>query len=229
MTPVSTSSVAPFDWLPNEILLEILKFAMDHHTPFVLDDYYLSLNSGKAKESPSRPPQYAHLNDWRIINSINQRVRRVGKVAFFSAKTFALDIWASDQLQSSPFTWFGSASNQEIALQYIRSIILVVPIWDTEAAFLRLPNTLTIFKRLKCSKILLTYEPSCLVDCIYKAERVDVPKEIKQLLGNKGVTDKMMPELHACKGKGYVNWPNYLKLLAKHISNLAGQNRHCGN
>ncbi|KAL9036946.1 MAG: hypothetical protein Q9214_005911 [Letrouitia sp. 1 TL-2023] len=92
--------------------------------------------------------QQDHLLDWRVAGSVCKRLRRLGKKAFFSSKTFAMDLNLAKRLQELSLTRL-STGDQRTASRYINSIILVYHNLRSPSAFITLPRRIAGFPFLK--------------------------------------------------------------------------------
>ncbi|KAI0432294.1 hypothetical protein F5Y09DRAFT_302178 [Xylaria sp. FL1042] len=212
MMSVPTSSIAYFDRLPDEILLQILNDVIEPASPF-FPEYCVQTSKERSKNqvssflpklraitTPFFSSQYIHLDKWLIVNLTSRRIRRLGREAFFRSTTIAMNSSLPERLGNGTFSAFGSALDQEIALRNIRSIILVDLTMYIASVFLQLPKTLRAFPRLERSMILVGFRRQEPVLLISEVERVQVPGELKRLLGSIGVASGAVPEIALCKG-----------------------------
>lgn len=93
--------------------------------------------------------QRPHLLDWRIAGSVCKRFRGLGKEAFFSKKVFALDFDLAKRLQELEISRI-STQDQQTALKYISSIILIYRNVHSPSALITLPRRIAAFLSLKC-------------------------------------------------------------------------------
>ncbi|KAI0405237.1 hypothetical protein F4802DRAFT_597366 [Xylaria palmicola] len=199
----STSSIAYFDRLPDELLLLILNHAMEQRTPPFFPEYCVqtvreSCTGQKSTDAPLSS-QSAHLKDWRGISMTSRRIRGLGREAFFGAKTIAMTSSFPERLRKGTFAAFGGPSDQELALRSIRSIILVDVVAYSPSVFILLPKILRLFPKLGETVILFGYRRHEPVQLISEAGRVDTPIELQHLLGGIGLTSELMPEIAVCK------------------------------
>ncbi|KAI0457155.1 hypothetical protein F5B21DRAFT_464587 [Xylaria acuta] len=220
------SSVAYFDRLPDEILLEILKFAMKHEYPFfpehclqhlIRHDCHLRRLVNCPDDESNFPCQYPHLDDWFTIKAINRRTRRLSWEAFFSSKTIAMTSSLPKELSDGTFVAFGSALDQKTALWFIRSISLVDLSTTNPLEIMRMPRTLGVFPRLKEIKLLCGYEklqirkldiPVC------RAQWRCAPTELNRLLGGIGLTDGVVLQIALVDG---VSWSDFQTWLVTDV------------
>ena len=92
--------------------------------------------------------QQPHLLDWRIAGSVSNHLRRLGKIAFFSCKVFAMDINLVQMLQETSLTRL-SSEDQQTASKYIDSIILINRNLQSPSTFISLPRRIAGFPHLK--------------------------------------------------------------------------------
>ena len=153
-----TSAVSHFDSLPNEIVREILNWAMVRDTPFDLGDCIRTATAVETTvNSDSQWPLYdasiesqqRHLQDWRIAGSVCGRVRSLGKEAFFTSKVFAMDLTLAKRLQARSLSRL-STEDQQIASQRITSVILMVDNLQTPSTFINIPRCIAAFPKLEC-------------------------------------------------------------------------------
>lgn len=116
-------------------------------------------NSGTFDNTPvhQKTPQSNHLQDWILINSINRRIRRLGKESFFRIKVFAMkeDIPARLQKENLPKMIVG---DQRLALSCIRHIVVVDPRTGSPMWYLdRLPKILAAFPNLRRCTLLFGF------------------------------------------------------------------------
>ncbi|TGJ82188.1 hypothetical protein E0Z10_g6578 [Xylaria hypoxylon] len=223
---ISTSSIAYFDRLPDEILLKILCDAMEHESPFFPEYCVQAANERRECRGPFHlsklnartayflSSQYIHLNNWLFVNTTSRRVRSLGREAFFGSKTIAMNSSLPGRLRSGAFSAFGNALDQELALRNIRSIVLVDLTMYISSVFLQLPKTLHAFPRLENSMILVGFRRQVPELLISEMERVHVPTELKQLLGSIGLASEMMPQIVLCKG---IQWPELRIMLTMDV------------
>ncbi|KAI0970892.1 hypothetical protein F4678DRAFT_106900 [Xylaria arbuscula] len=214
---IPTSSIAYFDRLPDEILLQILNDAMERDSPFFPEH---CVQAGKehpklrAIKTHFLSSQYVHLDDWLFVNILSHRIRRLGREAFFRSKTIAMNSSLAERLRNGTFSAFGGARDQELVLRNIRSIILVDLTMYITSVFLQLPKTLRAFPNLERSTIMVGFrrqEPALLIS---KAERRQAPIELRRLLGNIGIDSEAVPEMALCKG---LYWAELREMLTRDV------------
>ena len=175
------------DRVPDELIFEILKYAMIRDTPFDIvecirvsksldqpetleENQQISfegydtlrdmaqeftrpykeesrerMSKRQTSKSKSEWPLYdatiniqqPHLLDWRLAGSVCRRLRKMGKVAFWTSKTFVFNMSTAEALQSLSLTCLNIES-QRTALRYIRSIILMPPQLYSPSSFIPL-------------------------------------------------------------------------------------------
>ncbi|KAI0529834.1 hypothetical protein GGR58DRAFT_285773 [Xylaria digitata] len=221
-----SSSITYFDRLPDEILLEILNNAMENESPFFPEYCVQAANERRECRPPCHhvklnartayflSSQHAHLDNWLFVNSTSRRIRSLGREAFFSSKIIAMNSSLPERLHNGSFSAFGSALDQKIALRNIRAIILLDLTMYIASVFLQLPKTLHAFPRLERSTILVGFRRQEPVLLISETERVNVPVELKQLLGSIGLASGMMPKMALCKG---LQWPELRIMLTRDV------------
>ncbi|KAI0403453.1 hypothetical protein F4802DRAFT_290009 [Xylaria palmicola] len=150
-----TPSVAYLDRLPDELFLQILGFSMHDETEFYPEYCVHIFKESRRVRYPSRPghQQQSHLKDWCIVNATSRNIRRLGREAFFSAKTIAMSYSLPQQLRNGTFSAFGTAADQQIALRCTRSINLVDMMMTCPSTFMQLPATLQAFPKLERGKL----------------------------------------------------------------------------
>ncbi|KAL9603337.1 MAG: hypothetical protein Q9219_001199 [cf. Caloplaca sp. 3 TL-2023] len=92
--------------------------------------------------------QQLHLLDWRLAGSVCKRFRTLGKEAFFSNKAFALEPTLLQNLQELKVNRM-SIEDQQTALSYMNTIILVVHNLQSPGAFMRLGHRVAAFPSLE--------------------------------------------------------------------------------
>jgi hypothetical protein len=150
--------------LPDDILRVILDFAMARDSPFHIDNQRLDQKRfvfpyGQPKVH-DRTLQPVHRMDWIAINSTTRRIRTLGKVSFFSIKTFAIHKDLPARLQrNEPNAINGMMlHDQALALPYIRDIIFVDSKHTSPSFFLTLPKTLAAFPSLRRCTLLFGFD-----------------------------------------------------------------------
>jgi hypothetical protein len=147
--------------LSDDILQIILDLAMERDSPFYVDDPRLSqdrvVHPNGRDRLHDRTLQPVHRTDWITINSINRRMRTLGKVSFFSMKIFAIHDDLPARLQrNDPNSINGMMPHdQALALRYIRDIIIVNPKQASPSTYLALPQILAAFPCLRRCTLLV--------------------------------------------------------------------------
>ena len=155
------------DRVPDEILQNILEYAMIEDEPFCvemcfreaelierkkkMDPWHYAKQLGRRSDPfkcnlPS--DQLRHLLDWRAVVGTCRRIRRMGKPAFFSQKVFAMGPGLASQLQNLQVSRL-SAQDQQIAVKYMSSIIWTKNRTSSPSAFLKLSRHISTFPRLR--------------------------------------------------------------------------------
>ncbi|KAI1163344.1 hypothetical protein F5B18DRAFT_651680 [Nemania serpens] len=150
MSSFVTSSTN-INWLPDELLLQILNDSMYQESQFYPEYCVHISKESRQAQHPSRPghQQQPHLKDWCIVSATSRNIRRVGREAFFRSKTIAMSYSLPQQLRNGTFSAFGTPTDQKLALRFIRSINLVDMMMTCPSTFLQLPATLQVFPNLK--------------------------------------------------------------------------------
>ena len=178
--------VSILDRLADEILQHILDFAMARDSPFYIDDPFRGNNrklrrkkvlprivfesstgakdplyTGLKGDSPvhQHAPQSVHQTDWITINSTNRRIRTLGKLSFFRAKTIAMQAELPARLQRNDFKGIKRMwpNDQALALSYIRDLVIVNAKESSPTGFLQLPRTLAAFPCLRRCTLLFGF------------------------------------------------------------------------
>ena len=184
------TSQSKLNCLPDELLQKILEFTMLSKSPFYLDEFLRASQEAEdnrvgkfphGKPGSGKPPstsgnlydclnetQQIHLRDWRLINGTCKRFRQLGKEAFFSSKTFHMDLFQAEMLQNLQVTRL-SAENQEAALKFIPSIVFYLATVGSPSHFLTLPRRVSAFRRLAHLDLILGYHKGEILDDIKTA------------------------------------------------------------
>jgi len=180
--------VSILDRLADETLQHILDFAMARDSPFYIDDPFRGTNRRKRiKYSPppvlesstgakdplftghrgdtpvhQHAPQSVHRTDWIAINSTSRRIRALGKLSFFKAKTIAMHAGLPARLQRNDFEGIKRMwpNDQALALSYIRDVVIVNARECAPIGFLQLPRALAIFPCLRRCTLLFGFSTS---------------------------------------------------------------------
>ncbi len=198
MTLLGSSEIfqSKLNCLPDELLQKILEFAMLSESPLYLDEFLrasqeaehnrvrdisegkneiansLDRTSGKSTSDNLYDcldaTQKIHLRDWRLINGTCKRFRQLGKEAFFSSKTFLMEPFQVEKLQSLQITRL-SAEDQETALKYILSVVFLIWTVESPSPFLTLPRRVSAFRRLARLGCVFGYRKGESIDGITRA------------------------------------------------------------
>ena len=141
----STASV--MDGIPDEVLQMILNYAMIRDEPFCAETCFREAEFLSSRDYELSINQRPHLLDWRAVVGTCRRFRRIGKLAFFSQKVFAMGPCLASQLRNLQVTCL-SVEDQQIAVKYIRSIIWMENDTTSPSAFLTLSCHISAFPRL---------------------------------------------------------------------------------
>ncbi|KAL8990834.1 MAG: hypothetical protein Q9169_008026 [Polycauliona sp. 2 TL-2023] len=127
--------------LPEEVLTRIIAFAMASETPvllhlfLILDDEYHCQQKLRKFDPPERQKpdltrkrllprcHRRHYRDWIMVNGTCQRLRRIGKPAFFSEKVFDITKELIENLQAKKVKSL-SVSDVGLAKAYIRHLVI---------------------------------------------------------------------------------------------------------
>ena len=113
------------DRLPDEILQKILNYVMMRDDPFCIQEYFHDRNGGADRDLQRlHHSQRSHLLDWLLVVGTSQRLRRLGKEAFFSQKVFVMDSQYASKLRNLEAE-FLTTQDQHIAVGLIRAIVLI--------------------------------------------------------------------------------------------------------
>ena len=113
------------DRLPDELLQKILNHVMMRDDPFCIQEYFHDRNGGADRDLQRlHPSQRSHLLDWLLVVGTCERLRRLGKEAFFSQKVFVMDSQYASKLRNLE-AGFLSTQDQHIAVGLIRAIVLI--------------------------------------------------------------------------------------------------------
>ena len=137
--------------------------------------------------------QRPHLLDWRLAGSVCKRWRRMGKIAFWGQKVIAMDLAIAKEIQLSNMTYI-SKQDQQTAVKYIESVVLVPPPLSSPASFLTLPKCLTGFPSLRHVDFYFGQRWENRVGVLLKAsqQRMQPPQHFFNLLSAIGVcTEKL--------------------------------------
>ncbi|KAI1125730.1 hypothetical protein F5Y10DRAFT_246439 [Nemania abortiva] len=204
--PTSAHSISYINRVPDELLLQILKDAMEVTSPFFPEGDVRCRSNLLEYPFPfphylvAFPSQVNHLRDWRLVTSTCRRIRRVGMEAFFRTKTIVMSTSFPGKLRDGTCQYFGSALNQHLALKFTRSIIMVARLDDImySLALKQPPWALGAFSKLERSKLVVTtlgYH-----DSDFGGVLVDARTRIKRILGDIGLADKEIPEIFEYPG-----------------------------
>jgi hypothetical protein len=156
---------SPFERLSDDILRLILDLAMARDSPFYITDPRLGLDRITYEWGRPDQPQHdrslqpVHRVDWIAVTSTSHRTRAIGKVSFFTMKTFAIHRDVPARLQrSEPNAIKGMMlDDQALALRYIRDIIIVDPGENSPSTFLVLPQSIAAFSNLRRCTLLFRF------------------------------------------------------------------------
>ena len=113
------------DRIPDEILQEILTYAMMRDDPFCIQEYFHDRDIAANRDLQRvHHSQRSHLLDWLLVVGTCQRFRRLGKEAFFSQKVFVMSARFAIKLRNLE-AGFLSTQDQHIATRLIRSIVIL--------------------------------------------------------------------------------------------------------
>ncbi|KAI1110411.1 hypothetical protein F5Y14DRAFT_362308 [Nemania sp. NC0429] len=159
MMSTCTQPPASLEQLPDELLLQILKFSMHHEGQFYPEYCVHLFNESRRFRRLSRPgnQQRPHLQDWCMVNATSRSIRRVGKEVFFSCKTIAMSFDFPQRLRNGEFPAFGTPAEQQLALRLMRSINIVNMMATYPSTILQLPETLQVFPKLKHAMLSFGY------------------------------------------------------------------------
>jgi hypothetical protein len=151
--PTPQSQKSYFDLLSDDLLQRILVFVMERTLPVLFDDISCGLYTGETKtkniaHDVRRLSQNDHVDDWVLINSISQRIRKLGSEAFFRGKTFGMDINFPEKILrgSVPFL---QENVRKIALENITDVCFMEMRTHMAVDFMRLPQQAQLFPALK--------------------------------------------------------------------------------
>ncbi|KAI3323506.1 hypothetical protein HD806DRAFT_535333 [Xylariaceae sp. AK1471] len=170
--------ISRFDRLPDELL--------DHSEAINI------LNQDRTSQS-------VHHVDWVAINSTNRRFRRVGKVAFFASKTFALSSKTLSMLQSGTihaglYFPFNSVENRVTALENIRDLVVVDHGYHsiTSVWWFKLVLEMAIIPKL-CRLTICFYSPGNADDMSTAvALAIPVPTPLQNVMIEMGMPEKVL-------------------------------------
>ena len=219
--PQSTTSF--LDLLPDEILESILYFAVDRDHAFLMEKCMkpVSKKTGRLDWHT----QSVHLRDWRMVNSTNRRIRRVGKEVFFRAKTFVMSTFFADRLHRGPCGAL-SGADRALALANIESLVITEQAeyrMLSPTALLVLPARVRPFPRLR--RVVLSPEPyySTRGDELRQVrllvpggEREEMPQAFRDLMLAIGFPEGVEPEVAApepCRFRDRPSDPEYLEQI----------------
>ena len=119
------ATACAMDRLPDEIVQIILNYAMMSDDPFCIQEYFHDRNGGTDRNLQRlHHSQRSHLQDWLLVVGTCQRLRLLGKEAFFSQKIFAMDSQYAKKLRNLE-AGFLSPEDQHLAVGLIRAIVLI--------------------------------------------------------------------------------------------------------
>ena len=224
------------DRLSNELLQEILNYAMLSKIPFCIDDFlgaskcadldHAMLSAELRVTSPDdegctgehssaiatngRPgckfdsyldrSQLPNLQDWRLIVGTSRRFRELGKVAFFSHKTFVMEPDTVDLLRTSQLKPL-SIKDQGIMIKYTNSIIFTERSSQSPSSFLSLPRRIAPFPHLLHIGFLFGYRKKEPLELLIKAvqECRPAPDHLRSALASIGTpVDKLQMIVMVC-------------------------------
>ena len=200
------------DKISNELLQQILNFAMLSKIPFCIDDF---LDASKCAtrnrpyggkfDSYLDPSQLPVLQDWRLIVGTSRRFRQLGKVAFFSHKTIVMDPDTADLLQTSQLKPL-SVEDQGIMIKYTNSIVIPERTSESPSSLLRLPRRVAPFPHLVHIGILFGYRKGESLELLIEAvqEGRPAPDHLTSAVASMGVpVDKIQVTLMVCPSKAW--------------------------
>ena len=232
------------DRISNELLQEILNYAMLSKIPFCMDDFVnaskcarpnkkpndqssndvlvsdlritspddgeptgkrpsaLTINGTNRRDFDSHldPSQLPNLQDWRLIVGTSRRFRELGKVAFFSHKTFVMEPETVDLLRRSQLKPL-SVEDQQVAVQYTTSIIFLERSSQSPSLFPSLPRRIAPFPHLLHIGFLFGYRKKEPLELLIRAvqEGRPAPDHFTSALASIGMpVDKLQIAVMAC-------------------------------
>ncbi|KAI1179824.1 hypothetical protein F4777DRAFT_532123 [Nemania sp. FL0916] len=144
----STASECYMDRLPDELLLMILTYAMQRESPFFPEPLGAA-RIGYVKKLHFTMVQRVHAQDWCRVTMTCQRIRRLGKEAFFSSKRFVLRASIPESLRDGIYSLFVNASDQQLAMRSICSVVIVDIAPSVASKVMRVPKLLGVLPKLK--------------------------------------------------------------------------------
>ncbi|KAG7004465.1 hypothetical protein G7Y79_00025g057510 [Physcia stellaris] len=189
------------DRIPNELLQQILNFAMLSKIPFCIDNF-LDASKWATKyrrgfDSFLDPSQLPTLRDWRLIVGTSRRFRQLGKEAFFSHKTIVMDPDTVDLLQTSQLKPL-SVEDQGIMIKYTNSIVFPERTSESPSSLLRLSRRIAPFPHLQHIGILFGYRKKEPLELLIEAvqEGRPAPDHLPSAVASMGVpVDKIQVTL----------------------------------
>lgn len=220
------------DRLSNDVLRLILDFAMARDSPFYIDDPRLGKDPSTYGDGFDRLHDHTlqpiHRKDWIAVNSTSRRIRALGKVSFFSTKTFAIHNDFPTRLQRhDPNNIKGMMlADQALALAYIRDIIIVNTRQTSPTILFTLPQTLAAFPCLRRCTLLFGF---IIYDEKHRgaANRVEwitaasvlarpIPLEMQEYMVGIGIPRYIRLEETIRPSPG-ANWQDHQKLMEENI------------
>ena len=131
-----------------------------------------------------QPSSQSHLLDWQLVTGTSKRIRRIGKVAFFSHKTFAMSSEIFDLFQKDPSQIQLSFIDKVIAIKYMTSIFLLEPSSTSPSSFLSLKRRIDLFRKLSSLGFafgLRKEEPGDVLVRVFSSRRAAPERLIKAL------------------------------------------------
>lgn len=233
------------DKLPDELIDNILQYAMMHNAPFDLteavrvaalvkqpgyvqskvEDPYIRLNfkdetqqlghldieesarrafkeerlekATKLRDPESEWPLYdltlniqrPHLLDWRLAGSVCHRFRRIGKIAFWTSKTFAMNVDTAKSLQDLGLKCL-SIEDQQNAARYINSVVLTMPQLSSPSPYITLPRRIAAFPALRYLSFYLGErrdDPVLWMILVHQGRRMSPPADFVDALTSIGI------------------------------------------
>ena len=160
--------------------------------------------------------QQPHLLDWRVAGSISVRLRKLGKEAFFSTKVLAMDINQIQKLSERRLTRI-SIEDQQVALKYTDSLILIERHTQSPSTFIRLPRVIPRFSSLKSLDVYFGSregEPLAWM-AVAMRDRIQPPVHFIDALTTVGVPmDRLAVGILMCPA---LEWRSFENLLKDHV------------
>lgn len=137
----------------------MIRECIKHHNPFPVLESTTDAKDPLFTGYKDRAPHSVHRTDWIAINSTNRRIRALGKLSFFRAKTIAMHAELPARLQRNNLMGAKRMLTNDLALAlfYVRDIVIINAKETSPTGFLQLTRMLAAFPCLRRCTLLFGF------------------------------------------------------------------------